>query len=861
MVAQIAQSKSNLESQQRPYWQLFGFKKDPFSLIEKDNSLQFGHWEDYLELVNNTITDNDVLVLVTSDSQQVKSTPVDNVQQKLAHHYDTHRLSMSTDIDPIECLSIIQNKLGIPEESNDDLQGQIDKLLSKTRQKRRPIVLLIEHAQLLPEKTLSLYIKLIKQQRQEESANLKIILFGNPVFEKVLLGLPNDETEKNCVQIVNFKPFNISETANFLKQCITHAGGSSKLPFTREDITFIHQRSHGNISKIKQIARDILIAKIKRPSGQGQEWYRDPITITSLSMIALACVIYTAGLVRNYNLKHSTPAPHSTLYRISEANESAIEEGKQVFQTANTDKTKTEITESASPKVMVYDDEPATRKEALLKETKAYLEQQNTLIIEKHREQVYPDIPTSDLTKIDKNKPFVFANDLRDIKLAGSKVFSLAHTWWPSLPKTTSQHKIIIAHKSVHKLPERPEANKSDQNKLVMLRRAQVLKTVGQYAMNNIEKRFDSDLNRIIDYTSQHKLQKAAQANQPADRLTVVKRLHGVTKISHLVSEKSQKVLQDAIQQSYREAEVIRQQRIQQAKARAELERQAREKAALEEKERLQRIERENARIKAALQREKLAREKALHEKQLREEKLAKIRAQKLAKLKHAREEKLARAKQAKRNKLLAAIRADMQNQQQQQEKVKQVAQPKTIAQRPQPKPSTAPVEAVPQFSQNTRSYDPDSLDSFQDLDEMQPLAEVHSYSNDMDDRIIEVFQKPKPKAKTPVTRTVYKEPVKAKQKHTVIANKAKPIKPHFALQIASVSNPETLKQLVAQYNMKDTRTIKLLRNRKPTYVLVYGDFPNRQIAKSKLKSLPSEIKSLHPWIRDLNDLQSNEIT
>lgn len=395
---------------------------------------------------------------------------------------------------------------------------------------------------------------------------------------------------------------------------------------------------------------------------------------------------------------------------------------------------------------------------------------------------------------------------------------------YDDMPDAIAQGGVYFAAKAYH-----PQ-NYTTQD-LSFVKRSKAMKQIGEYAYYKLENSVQNKLNRIVDYTAHYPLQTMPYQTSSINQLPLVKRAKSLDQLGRYLGHQSKKYLQASIQSAYQQVEIERMQQAREAKILAVLERSTKARIAEAKIAREQRIAREKARVQAALKRQQQKRELALREKRLREERLALAKAKLKAKIEAKRKAKrlaqrkrraeLAAAK-IRRENLLSAIREEMHEQ-------------RTPAAKPKPR---AP-EVAAEYAQNR--LDPDALDSFQDLDEMRPLADAATYSTQTDDHIVEVFQAP---PKRPVTRTAFHKPKPASQQ-----------KARYTVQLANVQNPETLKLLIEQYGIKNTKIIKKIRDHKTAYVLVTGDFPNRQAAKSQLKSLPTEIQSLHPWVRNMNEL------
>jgi len=74
-------------------------------------------------------------------------------------------------------------------------------------------------------------------------------------------------------------------------------------------------------------------------------------------------------------------------------------------------------------------------------------------------------------------------------------------------------------------------------------------------------------------------------------------------------------------------------------------------------------------------------------------------------------------------------------------------------------------------------------------------------------------------------------------------------------IQLMGVHEPATLQQLVAKYPQEPLQIIKTLRNSKPWYVLVYGEYTDKTAARAVLSLIPRELQSAQPWVRNREEI------
>ena len=84
----------------------------------------------------------------------------------------------------------------------------------------------------------------------------------------------------------------------------------------------------------------------------------------------------------------------------------------------------------------------------------------------------------------------------------------------------------------------------------------------------------------------------------------------------------------------------------------------------------------------------------------------------------------------------------------------------------------------------------------------------------------------------------------------------------HFTLQLLGTSSRASLEAFIRRHRLRgDVSIYQTLRDGKPWYALVYGEFSNRAQAKAASKRLPASMRKVKPWIRRFDSVQAQIVT
>ena len=79
-----------------------------------------------------------------------------------------------------------------------------------------------------------------------------------------------------------------------------------------------------------------------------------------------------------------------------------------------------------------------------------------------------------------------------------------------------------------------------------------------------------------------------------------------------------------------------------------------------------------------------------------------------------------------------------------------------------------------------------------------------------------------------------------------------------YTLQLVGGANEEAIKSFVREHgSYRKLGYFETDRQGEPWYVVVYGDFPNRETATDAVANLPNKLRSSKPWPRTASDIQS----
>ena len=81
----------------------------------------------------------------------------------------------------------------------------------------------------------------------------------------------------------------------------------------------------------------------------------------------------------------------------------------------------------------------------------------------------------------------------------------------------------------------------------------------------------------------------------------------------------------------------------------------------------------------------------------------------------------------------------------------------------------------------------------------------------------------------------------------------------HYTLQLMNSQQESGVKKYISQYKLKGKAVYyRSLRNGEVRYIIIYGNYVNRDVARNAIKSLPKALQSNQPWARSFASVHSD---
>ena len=80
----------------------------------------------------------------------------------------------------------------------------------------------------------------------------------------------------------------------------------------------------------------------------------------------------------------------------------------------------------------------------------------------------------------------------------------------------------------------------------------------------------------------------------------------------------------------------------------------------------------------------------------------------------------------------------------------------------------------------------------------------------------------------------------------------------HFTLQLSSASRSDTLNAYAKQQKLSDYHVYETIRDGKPWYILVSGNYASSAEAKRAITTLPADVQAKKPWVKPVQQVQQD---
>jgi MSHA biogenesis protein MshM len=244
------------------YEKFYGFKEKPFSLTpDTEYFYRYRGHQEALNVLMVALRNGEGFVRVTGEVGTGKTLLCRQlltlIQDDCATAYLPNPL-----LSPLELYQAIAHDLGLdvlPDASMHQLSQEIFLELVRLRELERPLVILIDEAQVMPRKSLEA-LRLLSNLETEKEKLLHIFFFAQPEFEQRL----QEKNLRQLLQRITFSytlvPLDREELTAYIEHRLNVAGWRGQDLFTTDAIRALYKASGGIPRLINLLAHKALMA-------------------------------------------------------------------------------------------------------------------------------------------------------------------------------------------------------------------------------------------------------------------------------------------------------------------------------------------------------------------------------------------------------------------------------------------------------------------------------------------------------------------------------------------------------------------------------------------------------------------------
>ena len=297
------------------YEQFFGLKEKPFSLTpDTEYFYRYRGHQEALNVLLVALRNGEGFVRVSGEVGTGKTLLCRQLLKLLQDDCATVYLPNPL-LTPLELYQAISHdlQLDFPEDASMQrlLQGIFSELV-RLRKIKRPLIVLIDEAQVMPHRSLEA-LRLLSNLETEKAKLLHIIFFAQPEFELRLAKADLRQLSQRITFSYTLKALHRLELAAYLGHRLQVAGFQGKSPFTPAAVQLLHRASHGvprliNLlahktllvaygKGVRNINRKMVTAAVKDTSGLKLSHKRVfPPYILEFSMVMVVAVVTLLAL-------------------------------------------------------------------------------------------------------------------------------------------------------------------------------------------------------------------------------------------------------------------------------------------------------------------------------------------------------------------------------------------------------------------------------------------------------------------------------------------------------------------------------------------------------------------------------------
>jgi general secretion pathway protein A len=206
------------------------------------------------------VTKQKGFVLLTGDVGTGKTTLLNVFVQWLEQHQAATAFVFNPRLRPDDFIDFMMNDFGIPCESSAKSRRLIvfNQWLLERQKIGKPVVLIVDEAQQLPEETLE-ELRLLTNLETPTQKLLQIVLSGQSELER-LLAQPSLRQLKQRISLrCKTLPLSYPQTAEYITRRLLVAGGHCSKIFRPEAIGLVYQYSRGVVRLVNQLCENALM--------------------------------------------------------------------------------------------------------------------------------------------------------------------------------------------------------------------------------------------------------------------------------------------------------------------------------------------------------------------------------------------------------------------------------------------------------------------------------------------------------------------------------------------------------------------------------------------------------------------------
>ncbi len=271
------------------YYIDFGMDKDPFPVGVIDKTIHLTpEINRRLKYAKHTIASSNKLLLITSLPGAGKSLLAEKLLVLTEKDWQCCSLKADEKMD-VEALSfqLVQQLLPGQQIESKLSISMLHKYLETSYKEKIVPVLVIDDADKLNFETLQFILQLADLRYND--AMFRIVLFANESITETLAKAGLKELAEDTIQIINMPGFRPEQIEAYLKYRFSSCGENIEMPFTDEDISYIHSVSGGLAGSVNLVARQLMIDSLANRKPQK--------SYAKLSLLLAAIVVALAGYI------------------------------------------------------------------------------------------------------------------------------------------------------------------------------------------------------------------------------------------------------------------------------------------------------------------------------------------------------------------------------------------------------------------------------------------------------------------------------------------------------------------------------------------------------------------------------------